>query len=69
MCMGFARRIDSSVMEASASLHALENRNTGEAYWDYVKRLAAQAGVDAGDVEAARRFDKKRPGRKTSNEE
>src|SRR5271154_2954435 len=29
--------IDSSVMEANASLRALENRNTGEAYWDYVK--------------------------------
>ena len=61
--------IDSSVMEANASLRALENRNTGEAYWDYVKRLAEQAGVNASDVEAVRRFDKKRPGRKTSNEE
>lgn len=61
--------IDSSVMEANASLRALENRNTGEAYWDYVKRLAEQAGVNANDVEAVRRFDKKRPGRKTSNEE
>jgi transposase len=32
--------IDSSVMEANASLRALENRNTGEAYWEYVRRLA-----------------------------
>ncbi len=31
--------IDSSVMEANASLRGLENRNTGEAYWEYVKRL------------------------------
>jgi len=61
--------IDSSVMEANASLRALENRNTGEAYWDYVRRLAAEAGVDAQDVSAVRRFDKKRPGRKTSNQE
>lgn len=61
--------IDSSVMEANASLRALENRNTGEAYWDYVKRLALQAGVDAEDVSAVRRFDKQRPGRKTSNKE
>src|ERR1039458_8149888 len=35
--------IDSSVMEANASLRGLENRNTGEAYWDYVKRLATEA--------------------------
>ncbi len=38
--------IDSSVMEANASLRGLVNRNTGEAYWDYVKRLAAQSGSD-----------------------
>jgi transposase len=61
--------IDSSVMEANASLRALENRNTGEAYWEYVKRLAMEAGVDGNDVDAVRRFDKNRPGRKTSNEE
>jgi transposase len=61
--------IDSSVMEANASLRALENRNTGEAYWDYVRRLAMEAGVDGNDVDEVRRFDKNRPGRKTSNEE
>ena len=61
--------MDSSVMEANASLRALENRNTGEAYWDYVRRLAAEAGVDAEDAAAVRRFDKARPGRKTSNKE
>lgn len=61
--------IDSSVIEANASLRALENRNTGEAYWDYVKRLAAEAGVDAENPVAVRRFDRKRPGRKTSNQE
>jgi transposase len=61
--------IDSSVMEANASLRALENRNTGEAYWDYVRRLAAEAGVDTDDAAAVRRFDKQRPERKTSNKE
>ncbi len=61
--------IDSSVMEANASLRALQNRNTGEAYWEYVRRLAAEAGVDPQDTEAVRRFDRKRPGRNTSNRE
>ena len=61
--------IDSSVMEANASLRALENRNTGEAYWEYVRRLATEAGVDAQDAAAVRRFDKQRSGRKTSNQE
>jgi transposase len=61
--------IDSSVIEANASLRALEHRNTAEAYWDYVKRLAAAAGVDVNDPTAVRRFDKHREGRKTSNTE
>jgi transposase len=61
--------IDSSVIEANASLRALEHRNTAEAYWDYVKRLAEAAGVDGSDTAAVRRFDKRREGRKTSNTE
>jgi transposase len=61
--------IDSSVLEANASLRNLVARNTQENYWDYVRRLAAEAGVDVQDPEAVRRFDKKRPGRKTSNRE
>jgi transposase len=61
--------IDSSVMEANASLRALQHRNSEENYWDYVKGLAAKAGVNPEDIKAVRRFDKKRPGRKTSNKE
>ena len=59
--------IDSSVMEANASLRELQHRNSEEKYWDYVKRLAREAGVDPSDIKAVRRFDKKRHGRKTSN--
>ena len=70
--------IDSSVIEASASLRALEplgpepakgHRNTQESYWEYVKRLAAEGGIDSADTKAVRRFDKKREGRKTSNQD
>ena len=61
--------IDSSVIEANASLRALEHRNTEESYWDYVRRLAAEAGLDPADTKAVRRFDRKREGRKTSNQE
>jgi transposase len=61
--------IDSSVIEANASLRALEHRNTEESYWDYVKRLAAEAGIDPSDMKAVRRFDRQREGRKTSNKE
>jgi transposase len=61
--------IDSSIIEANASLRGLEHRNTEESYWEYVKRLAAEAGIDPQDTKAVRRFDKKRPGRKTSNDD
>jgi transposase len=61
--------IDSSVIEANASLRALQHRNSEQSYWDYVKTLAKAAGVDPEDAKAVRRFDKKRAGRKTSNQE
>src|SRR6266481_8549638 len=60
--------LDSSVMEANASLRALVHRNTAEQYWDYVKRLAAEQGIDPEDASAVRKFDRKRPG-KGSNQE
>lgn len=61
--------IDSSVLEANASLRELQQRNSEQKYWDYVKGLAAQAGVDPADPKAVRRFDKQRKGRKTSNQD
>lgn len=60
--------IDSSVIEANASLRALVHRNTEEQYWDYVKRLAAESGIDPDDAAAVRKFDRYRPG-KGSNQE
>jgi len=61
--------IDASVLEANAALRSLEHRLTGEAYGDYVKKLAAAAGVDVTNAAAVARFDRKRPGRKTSNDD
>jgi transposase len=60
--------IDSSVIEANASLRALVHRNTEEQYWEYVKRLAAEQGIDPEDTAAVRRFDRHRPG-KGSNQQ
>src|SRR5665213_952859 len=60
--------IDSSALEANASLRGLVHRNTREAYWDYVKRLAGESGIDPQDSAAVRKFDRKRP-KKMSNQE
>ena len=61
--------IDSSVIEANASLKSLAERNTEEAYWEYVKKLAQAAGIDPEDDQAVRQFDRKRPAKKLSNEQ
>ena len=60
--------IDASVIEANAALKTLINRNTEEAYWEYVQRLASENGIDPQNAEAVRQFDRKRP-KKMSNEE
>ena len=60
--------IDASVIEANAALKTLINRNTKEAYWEYVQRLAKENGIDPQNAEAVRQFDRKRP-KKMSNEE
>jgi len=61
--------IDSSVIEANASLRSLSERNTEEGYWSYVQRLAKEAGLETTDGAALRSFDRKRPGKKLSNEQ
>ena len=61
--------VDSSIIEANASLRHLVERNTEEDYRDYVKRLAQEAGIDPDDDAAVRRFDRRRPGKKMSNEQ
>ena len=60
--------IDASVIEANASLKSLVNRQTEEAYWEYVSRLASENGVNPKDAEAVRQFDRKRP-KKMSNQD
>ena len=60
--------IDASVIEANAALKTLINRNTAEAYWEYVQRLAKENGIDPRNAKAVRQFDRKRP-KKMSNEE
>jgi len=61
--------IDSSVIEANASLRSLCERNTEEGYWQYVQRLAKELGLETSDGAELRNFDRKRPGKKMSNEQ
>ena len=61
--------IDTSVLEANASLRSLDYRLTGERYREYVKHLTDAAGVDTSDPRAVSAFDRKRPGRTSSNDD
>jgi transposase len=61
--------VDSSVIEANASLRSLSERNTEEGYWTYVQRLAREAGLATTDGAALRNFDRHRAGKKLSNEQ
>jgi len=54
--------MDSSVIEANASLRSLSERNTEEGYWAYVQRLAKEAGLETTDGAALRNFDRHRGG-------
>lgn len=60
--------LDASVIEANAALKSLVNRDTQEAYWEYVRRLAGENGVNPKDSEAIRQFDRQRP-KKMSNDD
>jgi transposase len=61
--------VDSTLLEADAAMKSIVRRDTGEGYKEYVKKLVEEAGEDAGDDKALRRFDKKRKGKTCSNEE
>lgn len=61
--------IDTSVIEANASMRTIVHRQTGENYRQYVERLAAEAGEDCKDEDSLRRFDRKRKNKKVSNTE
>ncbi len=61
--------IDASVNEANASLSGLERRNSEESYREYVRGIAADAGVDINDPPAVARFDRTRADRRSPNRE
>jgi len=60
--------VDATTLEANAAMKSIVRRDTGESYQEYLRRLAAAAGVDPTDAEAVRRMDRKRK-KKMANQE
>jgi transposase len=61
--------VDASTMEANAALRAIVRRDSGEGYREMLKRLAKESGIETPTAEDLVRLDRKRPGKKLSNED
>lgn len=65
----YATGVDSTTLAANASLRRLSRKDSGATYREYVKDLMREAGEDPSDPAAVVRFDKKRKGKKLSNQD
>jgi len=61
--------VDSTYLRADASMKAIVRRDTQESYAQFITRLAQQAGIENPTAATAQALDRKRKGKKTSNEE
>jgi Transposase domain (DUF772)/Transposase DDE domain len=61
--------VDSTYLEANAAMRAIQRRDTGDDWKAYLRKLAAEAGLEDPSDEDLRRLDRQRKGKKVSNEE
>jgi transposase len=63
--------IDSTILEANAAMKSITRKDSGEAWKEYVRRLAAEEkdGDEPPDDQETRRFDRKRKGKRVSNKD
>jgi len=61
--------VDSTFLRADASMKTIVRRDTKESYPQFIKRLAEENGMENPTEEDARRFDRNRKDKKTSNKD
>ena len=61
--------IDSTTIQANASMKSIVRKDSGKGWKDYTKKLAKKAGIDDPTDDELRQFDRNRPGKKVSNED
>ena len=61
--------VDSTTLEANAAMKSIERKDTGEDWKAYLTRLAHEDRIESPTDEDLRRFDKKRTGKKVSNDD
>lgn len=59
--------IDSTTLEANASMKSIVRKDSGKGWKDYTRKLAKKAGLDDPTDDELREFDRNRPGKKVSN--
>ena len=61
--------VDATLLEANAAMRGIVRRDSGDDWKAYLRKLAAEAGLQDPSDEDLRRFDKRRKGKKVSNKE
>ena len=61
--------VDGSTMEANAALRSIGRRDSGESYREMLGRMARESGVATPTIDDLVRLDRKRKGKKLSNED
>ena len=69
MLKGKSIGIDSTTLEANAAMKSIVRKDGGATWKAYLKQLAKEVGIEDPSDAELRRFDKKRKGRKTSNDD
>ena len=61
--------VDATSLEANAAMKSIVRREGGDTWKQYLTKLAKEAGIEEPTDAELRRFDKKRKGKKTSNDD
>ena len=69
LTQGKVTGVDATYLRADASMKTIVRKGSGEGYKGYLRKLAKESGIEAPTDEELRRFDRKRKGKKTSNDE
>lgn len=69
LTQGKVAGVDATYLRADASMRTIVRKGSGEGYKGYLRKLAKEAGIEEPTDEDLRRFDRKRKGKKMSNED
>jgi transposase len=61
--------VDATTLEANAAMKSIVRRESGENWKEYLTKLAKEAGIENPTDADLRRFDRKRKGKKVSNDD